>query len=100
MFLVFEVFSIHLFPSIFFLVFMVSSSEVRVVCPSVSFLFAHLGASLDTSHAFLPLVGNFVFEGSGLGVAFGELFPVLSQSINWFEGLVGERERMSKVRSS
>ena len=30
----------------------------------------------------------------------GELFPVLSQSINWFEGLVGGRERMSEVRSS
>ena len=30
----------------------------------------------------------------------GELFPVLSQSINWFEGLVGGREGMSEVRSS
>ena len=48
----------------------------------------------------LPLVGNFLFEGSGLGVVLGELFPVLSQSINWFEGLVGGRERMSEVRSS
>ena len=100
LFLVFRVFSIHLFPSVFFLVFMVSSSEVRVVCPLVSFLFARLGASLDTSRAFLPFVGDFVFEGSGLGVALGELFPVLSQSINWFEGLVVERERMFEVRSS
>ena len=40
---------------------MVDSSEVRVVCPSVSFLFACLGASLDTFSAFLPLIGNFVF---------------------------------------
>ena len=70
------------------------------MCPSVSFLFTRLGASLDTSRAFLPFVGNFVFEDSGLGVTLGELFPVLSQSINWFEGLVGERERMSEVRSS
>ena len=58
------------------------------------------GASLGISHAFLPSVGNFVFRGSGLGVALGELFPLLSQSINWFEGLVGERERMSEFRSS
>ena len=78
---------------------MVSSSEIRVVCPSVSFLFACLGASLDTSRAFLPLVGDFVFEGCGLSVVLGELFPVLSQSLNWFEGLVEERVRMSEVRS-
>ncbi|KAL0015932.1 hypothetical protein SO802_003001 [Lithocarpus litseifolius] len=39
-------------------------------------------------------------RGSGLNIALGELFPVLSQSINWFENLVGERVRMSKVRSS
>ena len=56
----------------FFLVFMVSSSVVRVVCPSVSFLFVHLRASLDTSCAFLPSVGNFVFEGCGLGVVLGK----------------------------
>ena len=79
---------------------MVSSSEVRVVCPSISFLFTHLGASLDTSHTFLPSVGNFIFEGSGLGIALGELFHVLSQSISWFESLVGEGERMSEVRSN
>ena len=64
-------------------------------------MFACLGASLDTSCAFLPLVGNFVFKGCGLGVVLGELFPVLSQSVNWFRGLVvEERKRMSEVRSS
>ena len=80
----------------FFLVFMVSSSEVRVVVPSVSFLFACLGASLDTSHAFLPSVGNFVFEGCGLGVVLGELFLVLSQSsqLVWGFGSRGEEENV------
>ena len=76
---------------------MVDSSEVRVVYPSVSFLFARLRASLDTYSAFLPLIENFIFEGCGLGVVVGELFPVLSQSINWFRGLIEERKRMSKV---
>ena len=79
---------------------MVDSSEVRVVCPLISFLFARLGAFLDTSSDFLPLIENFIFEGCGLGVVVGELFPVLSQSINWFGGLIGERKRMSEVRSS
>ena len=79
---------------------MVNSFDVRITCPSVSFFFARLGASLGTSRAFLPLVGNFVFEGSGLGVVLGELFLMLCQSINWFEGLVSERGVMSEVRSS
>ena len=79
---------------------MVNSSKVRVMCPSVSFLFAHLGASLDTSGAFIPLIKNFIFEGCGLGVVVGELFPVLNQSVNWFGGLIEERKRMSEVRSS
>ena len=79
---------------------MVNSSKVRVMCPLVSFLFAHLGASLDTSSDFLPLIENFIFEGCGLGVVVGELFPVLSQSINWFGGLIEERKRMFEVRSS
>ena len=79
---------------------MVDSSKVRVMCPSVSFLFACLGASLDTSSAFLPLIENFFFEVCWLGVLAGELFLVLSQSINWFGGLIEERKRMSEVRSS
>ncbi|KAK9984949.1 hypothetical protein SO802_034474 [Lithocarpus litseifolius] len=58
------------------------------------------GASLGASHTFLPLVGNFVFEGSGLTIALGELLLVLSQSLSWFENLVGERARMSEVWSS
>ena len=77
---------------------MVDSSKVRVVCPLVSFLFARLGASLDTSSPFLPLIENFIFEGCGLGVVVGELFPMLSQSINWFRDLIKERERMSEVQ--
>ena len=54
---------------------MVNNFEVRVACPSISFFFAHLGASLGASHAFFPLVENFVFEGSSLGVMLGDLFP-------------------------
>ena len=40
---------------------MVSTSEVRIVCPSISFLFARLGASLGVSRTFSPLVEGFVF---------------------------------------
>ena len=58
------------------------------------------GASLGTSRTFFPLVGNFIFEASSLGVVLGDLFPLLYQSIDWFEGLVSERGAMSEVRSS
>ena len=65
---------------------MISDSEVKVACPSVSFFFARLGAALGVSGDFLPLVGDFVFTGCGLSAVLGELSPILSQSIAWFEG--------------
>ena len=40
-----------------FWVFMVGSSEVRIACPSISFLFVHLGGSLGV----FPHVESFVF---------------------------------------
>ena len=52
---------------------MVSSSEVRMACPSISFLFVRLGGSLGV---FLYLE-NFVFEGSSLSVALADLLPLL-----------------------
>ena len=74
----------------------VSSSEVRIACPSVSFLFTHLGGTLGV----FPNLEDFVFEGNNLGVALAKLLPLLRQSIDWFEGLVRERGTMSEVRSS
>ena len=62
---------------------MVSSFEVRIACPSISFLFACLGGSLGV----FPYLENFVFEGSSLNVALADLLPLLRQSISWFEGL-------------
>ena len=76
---------------------MVSGSDVRVICPSVSFFFARLGAALGVSGDFLPLVGDFVFAGCGLSVVIGELSPILGQTLAWFEG---ETRRMAEVQSS
>ena len=56
---------------------MVSDSEVRVACPSVSFFFARLGAVLGVSGDFLPLVGDFIFAGCELSVVLRELSPML-----------------------
>ena len=76
---------------------MVSGSEVRVICPSVSFFFTRLGVALGVFGDFLPLVGDFIFSSCGLSVVIGELSPILSQSLAWFEG---ETRRMADVRSS
>ena len=54
---------------------MVSSSEVRIVCPSIS-LFAHLGASLGVSRSS-PLIEGFVFKGNSLSVLLVDLLPLL-----------------------
>ena len=84
-------------PHLFLWFFMVNGSEVRAVCPSVSFFFARLGAALGVSGDFLPLVGDFIFVGCGLSLVIGELSPILGQSLAWFEG---EMRRMAEVRSS
>ena len=76
---------------------MVSGSEVRATCPSVSFFFARLGAALGVSDDFLPLVGDFIFVGCGLSLVIGELSSILGQSLAWFKG---ETRRMAEVRSS
>ena len=78
----------------------VDSSKVRIFCPSISFLFACLGASLGVSRSFCPLVEDFVFGGCGLSLMLADLLPLLHQSLNWFEDLVGERRVMPEVRSS
>ena len=74
---------------------MVDSLEVRIACPSISFLFARLGGSLGV----FPYLEDFVFEGNCLSVVLGDILPLLRQSLNWFEGLV-RREAISEVRSS
>ena len=66
-----------LFSSSVFWVSMVGSTEVRVACPLILFLFMRLGASFGVSHAFLPLIEDFVFEGSSLSVALVDLVPFL-----------------------
>ena len=69
---------------------MVGSFETRTLYPSISFLFASLGASLSAFRNFYPSIEGFVFEGSSLGVVLVDLVPFLRQSVDWFEDLVGE----------
>ena len=69
---------------------MVDSSKVRRLCPSLSFFFACFGASLGSFCSFGSLIENFVFGGSGLGLALADLLPLLCESVNWFKGVMDE----------
>ena len=57
---------------------MVSNFEVKIACPSISFLFARLGGFLGV----FPHIENFVFEGNNLSIALADLLPLLRQSID------------------
>ncbi|XP_075672036.1 uncharacterized protein LOC142641480 isoform X2 [Castanea sativa] len=75
---------------------MIDSSEVWVICPLVSFLFARLGGFVGVS----PNLEGFVSEGNGLGVVVTNLLPLLRLSVNWLGNLLREWEEMSEVRTS
>ena len=75
---------------------MFSGFEVRIACPSISFLFACLGGSLGV----FPHLENFVFKGNSMSAALADLLSLLHQLIDWFESLVREQEIMSGLLSS
>ena len=73
---------------------MVGYSEFRHTSPSVTFLFARLGALVESSSDPLgvlspsdsyPQIEGFVFSGSGLGLVLGDLYPLLYKSQVWFK---------------
>ena len=48
--------------------------------------------------SFGSSIESFVFGGSGLGLALADLLPLLRESVDWFEGIMGEQRVM--LRSS
>ena len=82
---------------------MVDYSDIRHTSPFVMFFFALLGASLGSPSDHCLQVGDFVLGDSSLGLVLGNLYPLLCQSLDWFETMreVLRRERMGyEVRSS
>ena len=68
---------------------MVSYSEIKRTSPFVAFLFALLGALVESSSDPLgvfsssdsyPQIEGFIFSGSGLGLVLGDLYPLLHKS--------------------
>ena len=83
-----------------YLVSMLGNSEIRQLYPSISFLFARLGVSLGSFCTCCPSIEGFAVRGHILSLVLIDLFPLLRQSVDWFEELVGSQEIMSDVRSS
>ena len=68
---------------------MVAYSEVQRTSPSVAFLFARLGALIESSAKPLgvlspvgtyPPIEGFAFSSGGLGLVLGDLYPLLYKS--------------------
>ena len=67
---------------------MVGYSEVQRTSPSIAFLFARLGALIESSAkplgvlspvgTYSPIEG-FVLSGGGLGLVLGDLYPIVVQ---------------------
>ena len=75
---------------------MVGNSEVKRISPIVAFLFACLGALVESSGDPLGTLSpcssylqieEFVFSGSGLGLVLGDLYPLLYKSQVWFQSI-------------
>ena len=75
---------------------MVGYSEVERTSPSIAFLFARLGALLESStdplgvlspDSSYPPIEGFVPSGSGLGLVLGDLYPLLYKSQVWFKSV-------------
>ena len=79
---------------------MLGNSEIRQLYPSVSFLFARLRVSLGSFCTRCPSIKGFAIRGHVLSLVLIDLFPLLRQSVDWFEELVGSRGIMFEVRSS
>ena len=75
---------------------MVDSSKIRRASPFIAFLFARLGALVDSRSDTLgvvpssnpyPYIGDFMVASSGLGSVLGELYPLLRNSLVWFKSI-------------
>jgi len=86
---------------------MVDSSEIRRISPFIAFLFARLGALVDSRSDTLGVfsssdpylqIGDFIV----VGLVLGDLYPLLRESLAWFKSIREDLRRKnmgSKVRS-
>ena len=69
----------------FFFSLMVDYSYIRHTSPSVAFFFTRLGAFIGFSSGHCPRVGDICLGDSSLNLMLGDLYPLLCQSLGWFE---------------
>ena len=83
--------------SCFFCFFFMDHSGIRCTSPLVTFFFACLGAFIGCSSGLYRLIRDFTLGDNGLSLVLGELYPLLCESLSWFESVRGvlRREKMS-----
>ena len=64
---------------------MVDYFDIRRTFLSVAFFFALLGVFIGSSSGHCPQVGDFALSDSNLSLVLGDLYPLLCQSLGWFE---------------
>ena len=82
---------------------MVDYSDIRITSPSVAFFFARLGVFIGFSSGHCPQIGDFTLGDNSLSLVLGDQYPLLCQSLGWFESVRGvlRKENMSsEVRFS
>ena len=73
-------------------------SGIRCTSPFVTFFFARLGVFIGGSSGLSPSVRDLSLGDSGLSLALGELYPLLNESLGWFE-LIREVLRGERMNS-
>ena len=68
---------------------MVDYSDIRHTSTSVAFFFTRLGVFIGFSSGHCPQVGDFALSDSSLSPMLGDLYPLLCQSLDWFESVRG-----------
>ena len=87
----------------FFVSFFMNYIDIRRTSPSIAFFFTRLGVLIGCSSRHYPQIGDFALGDSSLSLVLGDLYPLLCQSLGWFDSMRGvvKREKMSsEVRSS
>ena len=78
-------------------------SDIRRTSSLIAFFFARLGVLIGCSSGHYPQIGDLALGDNSLRLVLGDLYPLLCQSLGWFNLVRGvlKRKKMSfEVRSS
>ena len=69
--------------------FLMNYSDIRCISPLIAFFFARLGVLIGCSSGHYPQIRDLALGDSSLRLVLGDLYPLLCQSLDWFESVRG-----------